>query len=92
MNLSSNSASTRSMLCVFDTIEVRNEQKISAADREYCLSRQQMLYKMLQQISKWYELLRAQTEPYVENHKLVFKTNGSVVSHRGYITPQELAA
>lgn len=90
MNPSINPVSTRSMLSVFDTIEVRNEQKISAADLEFCQNQQTSLYRTLEQIERWYDIFRIETEQYAESHKLVFKPNGSVTTNRGYISSQEL--
>lgn len=35
-------------------IQVRNQEKISTEDHRYCQSQQDLLYKTLDQIDRWY--------------------------------------
>lgn len=66
------------MLAVFDTIEVRNEEKISATDRDFCERHQRVLARSLDQLQKWYDLLRKEADAYADRYQATFRANGTV--------------
>ena len=59
-------------------VEVKNEEKIAAEDREFCEDRQTKLHATLRQLQWWYKLFKANAEPYRELYNLVYEENGSV--------------
>ncbi len=59
-------------------IEIRNEKKITAGDRQYCEAQQESLYKSLEQIEKWYGIFTEDAEKYRESHRVSYKENGDV--------------
>ena len=40
------------------SVQVRNEDKITEQDRIYCQNQQEMLYKTLDQIDRWYAIFQ----------------------------------
>lgn len=66
------------MLSVFDTIQVRNEEKLSQYDRDFCERQQQNINATLQQLDTWYKMLCKEAEPYKEIYKTKFGANGKV--------------
>ena len=46
------------------SVQVRNEEKITEQDRLYCQSQQDLLYKTLNQIEKWYAIFKEDAEQY----------------------------
>jgi hypothetical protein len=59
-------------------VEVRNEEKIAAEDREFCEARQEKLYSTLHQLKWWYGLFIANAERYRESRNLIYEENGSI--------------
>ncbi len=72
------------MLAVFDSIQVNNEEKISAHDKAFCEKQQQLLDDSLEQIDKWYAFFRHEAEQYKESHRITFEANGSVKTNPPY--------
>lgn len=72
------------MLAVFDSIQVNNEEKISAHDKAFCEKQQQLLDNSLDQIDKWYAFFRHEAEQYKESHRITFEANGSVKTNPPY--------
>lgn len=68
-------------------IQIRNEEKISEVDREYCQRKQDQLYKSLDQIDHWYAVFKAEADKYAETKKIAYNENGSIKNsylHYGY--------
>lgn len=59
-------------------VEIRNEEKITAQDRLYCEKQQELLYKSLEQIDRWYEIFTTEAENYRERHRIRYKENGEI--------------
>ena len=72
------------MLAIFDSIQVNNEEKISAHDKAFCEKQQQLLDDSLNQIDKWYAFFRHEAEQYKESHRITFEANGSVKTNPPY--------
>lgn len=58
------------------SMQVRNEDKITEHDRIYCQSQQDLLYKTLDQIDRWYALFKEDAEQYKEKFKFKYEENG----------------
>ena len=58
------------------SVQVRNEDKITEHDRIYCQSQQDLLYKTLDQIDRWYALFKEDAEQYKEKFKFKYEENG----------------
>lgn len=65
-------------------VEIRNEEKISEEDREFCQQQQEKLYAVLGQLDWWYNLYTANSKRYAESHHLKYAENGSVDSREPY--------
>lgn len=72
------------MLAVFDSIQVNNEEKISAHDKAFCEKQQQLLDDSLDRIDQWYAFFRHEAEQYKESHRITFEANGSVKTNPPY--------
>lgn len=59
-------------------MEIRNEEKITAQDRIFCERQQELLYKTLEQIDRWYGIFTEEAEQYRDSHSLVYKVNGEI--------------
>lgn len=59
-------------------VEIRNEEKITASDRLYCERQQELLYKTLAQIDRWYGIFMEEAEQYHESHRISYKENGEI--------------
>ena len=46
------------------SVQVRNEDKITEQDRVYCQTQQNLLYKTLDQIDRWYAVFKEEAEQY----------------------------
>ena len=60
------------------SIQVRNGDKITEQDRVYCQHQQDMLYKTLDQIDRWYAIFKEEAEQYQEERKFHYEENGKV--------------
>jgi hypothetical protein len=78
MNETTQAGGTPDLLSSIMGVEVRNEEKIAAEDREFCETRQASLYATLRQLQWWYSLFTANAERYRESHNLAYEENGSV--------------
>lgn len=65
-------------------IEVRNLDKITEQDRLYCEQQQDMLYKTLDQIDRWYAVFKEEAEQYREERKFHYEENGKVSMRNFY--------
>ena len=59
-------------------VQIRNEEKITEQDRQYCQRQQELLYKTLDQIDRWYAIFREDAERYREEKKFTYEDNGKV--------------
>ena len=59
-------------------VQIRNEEKITEQDRRYCQRQQELLYKTLDQIDKWYAIFREDAEQYREEKKFTYEDNGKI--------------
>lgn len=59
-------------------VQIRNEEKITEQDRRYCQRQQELLYKTLDQIDKWYAIFREDAERYREEKKFTYEDNGKI--------------
>lgn len=67
------------------SVQVRNEDKITEQDRVYCQHQQDMLYKTLDQIDRWYAVFKEEAEQYQAERKFHYEENGKV-SMRDFYT------
>ena len=67
------------------SVQVRNEDKITEQDRVYCQHQQNMLYKTLDQIDRWYAVFKEEAEQYQAERKFHYEENGKV-SMRDFYT------
>jgi hypothetical protein len=65
-------------------IQIRNEEKISDADRIFCENQQQNLYKSLDEIDRWYNIFAEEAIKYKESHRVSFEVNGKVKKQDPY--------
>ena len=67
------------------SVQVRNEDKITEQDRLYCQMQQELLYKTLDQIDRWYAVFKEEAEQYQAERKFHYEENGKV-SMRDFYT------
>lgn len=72
------------MLSVFDSIQIRNEEKISQSDRDYCEMHQANLYTILDQLDASYEAFRKDAEKYTDEYRCNLKQDGRIDYHDPY--------
>lgn len=72
------------MLSVFDSIQIRNEEKISQSDRDYCEMHQANLYTILDQLDASYEAFRKDAEKYTDEYRCSLKQDGRIDYHDPY--------
>ena len=60
------------------SVQVRNEDKITEQDRLFCQSQQDLLYKSLEQIDRWYNIFKEEAEQYREGRKFSYDDSGKV--------------
>ena len=60
------------------SVQVRNEEKITEQDRLYCQRQQDLLYKTLDQIDRWYAIFKEDAERYREKKNFKYEDNGKV--------------
>lgn len=60
------------------SVQVRNEDKITEQDRLYCQTQQDLLYKTLDQIDRWYIVFKEEAEQYQAECKFHYEENGKV--------------
>lgn len=65
-------------------VEVRHEEKISAADRAFCERQQAALYETLEQIERCYAVLRAEAEHYNDFFRITCEPNGRIAACARY--------
>ncbi len=66
------------------SVQVRNEDKITEQDRIYCQNQQDLLYKTLDQIDRWYAIFKEDAEQYQEERKFHYEDNGKVSMRNFY--------
>lgn len=59
-------------------IQVRNEEMITEKDRSYCQCQQDLLYRTLDNLDRWYALFKGEAEKYVDEIGVRFEDNGKV--------------
>ena len=60
------------------SVQVINEEKITEQDRQYCQRQQDLLYKTLDQIDRWYAIFKEDAERYREEKNFKYEDNGKV--------------
>ena len=60
------------------SVQVRNEEIITEQDRLYCQRQQDLLYKTLNQIDRWYAIFKEDAERYREEKNFKYEDNGKV--------------
>lgn len=65
-------------------IEIRNEEKISDADRIFCENQQKSLYRSLDEIDRWYGIFTEEAVKYKDSHRLSYEPNGKIKFHEPY--------
>ena len=65
------------LLGAFDSIQIRNEEKISNADLQFCKEQQQIVEHALKALDQWYVIFRDAALELSESHQVKFRTNGS---------------
>jgi hypothetical protein len=70
--------SSTDLLSSIYKIQVRNEEKISGADRIFCEGQQASLYRSLDEIDRWYGLFAEEAARYKDSHKINYTANGKV--------------
>ncbi len=63
-------------------VTIRNEEKISAEDHNFCVDQQEKLHETLRQLKWWYDMFVANAEPYREKHNIAYEDNGSVDKYK----------
>ena len=76
----SGGAQPSDLLSTIYKVEVRNEEKISAADRAFCQRQQAALYETLERIERCYAVLRAEAEHYNDFFKITCEPNGRIAA------------
>lgn len=69
---------TTDLLSGILNVQVRNEDKITEQDRLYCQTQQELLYKTLDQIDRWYAIFKEDAEQYQQERKFHYEDNGKV--------------
>ena len=59
-------------------VQVRNEDKITEQDRQYCQLQQDRLYRTLDRIDRWYDIFKEEAERYREIKSFKYEDNGKV--------------
>ena len=59
-------------------VQIRNEEKITEQDRRYCQRQQELLYKTLDQLDRWYAIFKEDAERYREEKNFKYEDNGKV--------------
>lgn len=59
-------------------VQVRNEDKITEQDRQYCQLQQDQLYRTLDRIDRWYDIFKEEAERYREIKSFKYENNGKV--------------
>lgn len=65
-------------------VEIRNEEKISDADRIFCENQQETLYRSLDEIDRWYGIFVEEAAKYYYSHKISYEPNGKIKFHEPY--------
>ena len=73
-------------------VEVRHEEKISAADRAFCERQQAALYETLEQIERCYAVLRAEAEHYNDFFRIACEPNGRIAACAQYPASDSIPA
>lgn len=60
------------------SVEVRNEDKITEQDRLFCQNQQDMLYKTLDRIDRWYAIFKEEAEQYRTERDFSYDDNGKI--------------
>lgn len=77
-------AGTPDLLSAILSVQVRNEDKITEQDRLYCQTQQDLLYKTLDQIDRWYAIFKEDAEQYKEERKFHYEDNGKLTIRNFY--------
>lgn len=59
-------------------VQVRNEDKITEQDRQYCQLQQDQLYRTLDRIDRWYDIFKEEAERYRGIKNFKYEDNGKV--------------
>ena len=59
-------------------VQVRNEDKITEQDRQYCQLQQDQLYRTLDRIDRWYDIFKEEAERYRKIKNFKYEDNGKV--------------
>ena len=62
------------------SVQVRNEDKITEQDRLYCQNQQDLLYRTLDRIDRWYAIFKEEAEQYRAERKFHYEEKGKVSS------------
>lgn len=68
------------LLSAIYEVEVRNEQKISAADRAFCERQQTACHEALERIKQSHAFLTAQVEQFHDGYEISYKPNGHIIT------------
>lgn len=76
----SGGAQPSDLLSAIYEVEVRNEGKISAADRTFCERQQAACHEALARIEQSHAFLTAQVEQFHDNYEISYKPNGHIIT------------
>lgn len=76
----SGGAQPSDLLSAIYEVEVRNEQKISAADRAFCGRQQAVCYGALERIEQNHAFLATQVEQFHDGYEISYKPNGHIIT------------
>lgn len=76
----SGGAQPSDLLSAIYEVEVRNEEKISAADRTFCERQQVACYEALARIEQSHAFLTAQIEQFHDEYEISYKPNGHIIT------------
>ena len=70
-------------------VQVRNEDKITEQDRQYCQLQQDQLYRTLDRIDRWYDIFKEEAERYREIKSFKYEDNGKVSIRNFYFNNRQ---
>ena len=79
-----NHSSTDDLLKIFDSFSIPSECIIPEQDFAFCERQQELLYKTLDGIRRWYDIFHEEVSKYAENHTLSYKPDGTLTFREHY--------
>ena len=77
-------SSTGDLLKIFDTFSIQKENVIPEQDLKFCEQQQELLYKTLDSIQRWYDIFCEEASNFAESHTLSYEVDGTLKIHEHY--------